>query len=80
MARWTAVSTSTAVADPAETPEHAAVRAAAERAAAAAPGVRSAGGPAVDAALRTMAAALRDRTATCWPRTRGRRRSASVEA
>ena len=58
------VSTSTAaVADPAETPEHAAVRAAAQRAAAAAPGVRSAGGPAVDAALRTMAAALRDRTA-----------------
>ena len=58
------MSTSTAaVADHAETPEHAAVRVAAQRAAAAAPGVRSAGGPAVDAALRTMAAALRDRTA-----------------
>jgi glutamate-5-semialdehyde dehydrogenase len=57
------VSTSTAAAvDSAETPEHAAVRLAAQRAAAAAPGVRSAGGPAVDAALRTMAAALRDRT------------------
>jgi glutamate-5-semialdehyde dehydrogenase len=57
------VSTSTAAAvDHAETPEHAAVRLAAQRAAAAAPGVRSAGGPAVDAALRTMAAALRDRT------------------
>jgi glutamate-5-semialdehyde dehydrogenase len=57
------VSTSTAAAvDHAETPEHAAVRLAAQRAAAAAPGVRSAGGSAVDAALRTMAAALRDRT------------------
>ena len=56
-------STAAAVAEPAETPEHAAVRVAAQRAAAAAPGVRSAGGPAVDAALRTMAAALRDRTA-----------------
>ncbi|MDT0351733.1 aldehyde dehydrogenase family protein [Pseudonocardia charpentierae] len=57
------MSTSTAAAvDHAETPEHAAVRLAAQRAAAAAPGVRSAGGPAVDAALRTMAAALRDRT------------------
>ena len=57
------VSTSTAAAvDHAEAPEHAAVRLAAQRAAAAAPGVRSAGGPAVDAALRTMAAALRDRT------------------
>ena len=63
VARWNAVSTSTAVADHAETPEHAAVRVAAQRAAAAAPGVRAAGGPAVDAALRTMAAALRDRTA-----------------
>jgi glutamate-5-semialdehyde dehydrogenase len=57
------VSTSTAASDTAsETPEHAAVRTAAHKAAAAAPGVRSAGGPAVDAALRTMAAALRDRT------------------
>jgi len=56
------VSTSTAAVDHAETPEHAAVRLAAQRAAAAAPGVRSAGGPAVDAALHTMAVALRDRT------------------
>jgi glutamate-5-semialdehyde dehydrogenase len=57
------VSTSTAAAvDHAETPEHAAVRLAAQRAAAAAPGVRSAGGRAIDAALRTMATALRDRT------------------
>jgi glutamate-5-semialdehyde dehydrogenase len=39
----------------------AAVRAAAERAAAAAPGVRAAGGPAVDAALRTMAQLIRER-------------------
>ena len=67
MARWDAVSTvsttgNEAVADTAETPEHTAVRAAAQRAAGAAPGVRSAGGAAVDAALRTMAAALRDRT------------------
>ncbi len=54
---------SEAVADHAETPEHAAVRNAAQRAAGAAPGVRAAGGPAVDAALRTMATALRDRTA-----------------
>ena len=52
-----------AVAGHAETPEHGAVRTAAQRAAVAAPGVRSAGGPAVDAALRTMATALRDRTA-----------------
>ena len=52
-----------AVAGHAETPEHGAVRTAAQRAAGAAPGVRSAGGPAVDAALRTMATALRDRTA-----------------
>ena len=52
-----------AVAGHAETPEHGAVRTAAQRAAVAAPGVRSAGGPAVDAALRTMASALRDRTA-----------------
>ncbi len=45
-----------------ETPEHAAVLAAAQRAAAAAPGVRAAGGPAVDAALRSAARRLRDRT------------------
>jgi glutamate-5-semialdehyde dehydrogenase len=38
-----------------------AVRAAAQRAAAAAPGVRAAGGDAVDAALRAVAARLRDR-------------------
>jgi len=57
------VSTSTAAVAASETPEHVAVRAAAQRAAAAAPGVRSAGGAAVDAALRTMAVALRDRTA-----------------
>ncbi len=68
MAPWNAVSTvsttgSEAVADHAETPEHVAVRNAAQRAAGAAPGVRAAGGPAVDAALRTMATALRDRTA-----------------
>jgi glutamate-5-semialdehyde dehydrogenase len=68
MARWDAVSTvsttgNDAVVDTAETPEHAAVRTAAQRAAGAAPGVHAAGGPAVDAALRTMAAALRDRTA-----------------
>ena len=44
-----------------QAPEFAAVRAAAERAAAAAPGVRAAGGPAVDAALREAAALLRDR-------------------
>ena len=41
------------------TPEQAAVRAAAERAAAAAPGVRAAGGPAIDAALRAAAELLR---------------------
>jgi glutamate-5-semialdehyde dehydrogenase len=58
-----AATAATAVTAAAETPEHAAVRTAAQRAAAAAPGVRSAGGPAVDAALRTMAAGLRDRTA-----------------
>ena len=57
------MSTSTAAVAASETPEHVAVRAAAQRAAAAAPGVRSAGGAAVDAALRTMAVALRDRTA-----------------
>ncbi len=45
-----------------ETPEHAAVLVAAQRAAAAAPGVRAAGGPAVDAALRAAARRLRDRT------------------
>ena len=50
------------MADPThETPEHAAVRAAAQRAAAAAPGVRAAGGAAVDAALRSAAGRLRDR-------------------
>ncbi len=38
-----------------------AVRTAAERAAAAAPGVRAAGGPAVDAALRAMAQLIRER-------------------
>ena len=66
MARWTAVSTSTAGGSDTvapEAPEFTAVRTAAQRAAAAAPGVRSAGGPAVDTALRTMATALRDRTA-----------------
>lgn len=47
----------------ATTPEAIAVRAAAERAAAAAPGVRAAGGPAVDAALRTAAGLLRERSA-----------------
>jgi glutamate-5-semialdehyde dehydrogenase len=61
------VSTSTAPSDTgadtgtAETPEHAAVRAAAQRAAAAAPGVRAAGGLAVDAALRSAAGRLRER-------------------
>ncbi|SHK90450.1 glutamate-5-semialdehyde dehydrogenase [Pseudonocardia thermophila] len=49
----------TATEDPTETA--AAVRAAAERAAAAAPGVRAAGGPAIDAALRTMAQLIRER-------------------
>jgi glutamate-5-semialdehyde dehydrogenase len=44
-----------------ETPEHTAVRTAARQAAAAAPGVRAAGGAAVDAALRTAALHLRDR-------------------
>jgi glutamate-5-semialdehyde dehydrogenase len=44
-----------------DTPEHAAVRAAAQRAAAAAPGVRAAGGPAVDNALRSAAERLRER-------------------
>jgi len=55
------VSTSTTV--PTETPEAAAVREAAQRAAAAAPGVRAAGGAAVDAALRTAAILLREREA-----------------
>ncbi|QJY44880.1 aldehyde dehydrogenase family protein [Pseudonocardia broussonetiae] len=45
-----------------ETPEHTAVREAALRAAAAAPGVRAAGGAAVDAALRTAAELLRERS------------------
>lgn len=44
----------------AEAPEFAAVRTAAQRAAAAAPGVRAAGGAAVDAALRTAAGLLRE--------------------
>jgi glutamate-5-semialdehyde dehydrogenase len=43
------------------TSEQTAVREAAERAAAAAPGVRAAGGPAVDDALRTAARLLRER-------------------
>jgi glutamate-5-semialdehyde dehydrogenase len=38
-----------------------AVRGAAQRAAAAAPGVRAAGGSAIDAALHTAAALIRDR-------------------
>lgn len=54
---------STSTATPTETPEAAAVREAAQRAAAAAPGVRAAGGAAVDAALRTAAALLREREA-----------------
>ncbi|MHA6620022.1 aldehyde dehydrogenase family protein [Pseudonocardia sp. DLS-67] len=54
---------STSTAAPTETPEAAAVREAAQRAAAAAPGVRAAGGAAVDAALRTAAALLREREA-----------------
>jgi glutamate-5-semialdehyde dehydrogenase len=52
---------SSATAIPTETPEATAVRAAAQRAAAAAPGVRAAGGAAVDAALRTAATLLRER-------------------
>jgi glutamate-5-semialdehyde dehydrogenase len=52
------VSTSTT---PTETPETTAVREAAQRAAAAAPGVRAAGASAIDAALRTAAALLRKR-------------------
>ena len=54
------MSTSTA-ASAVESPEHTAVRAAAERAAGAAPGVRAAGGAAVDAALRSAAGLLRSR-------------------
>jgi glutamate-5-semialdehyde dehydrogenase len=50
---------STSTAEAIDTPEATAVRAAAERAAAAAPGVRAAGGAAVDAALRTAADLLR---------------------
>jgi glutamate-5-semialdehyde dehydrogenase len=53
------VSSATAV--PTDTPEATAVREAAQRAAAAAPGVRAAGGAAVDAALRTAATLLRER-------------------
>ena len=53
------MSTSTAAEVHHEAPEHAAVRAAAQRAAAAAPGVRAAGGLAVDAALRAAAGRLR---------------------
>ncbi|MDN5915650.1 MAG: aldehyde dehydrogenase family protein [Pseudonocardia sp.] len=45
-----------------EAPEFAAVQAAAERARDAAPAVRAAGGAAVDAALRTAAALIRERT------------------
>ncbi|MEJ3656700.1 aldehyde dehydrogenase family protein [Actinomycetes bacterium KLBMP 9759] len=44
------------------TPEAVAVRAAAERAAAAAPGVRAAGAEAIDAALRSAAGLIRERT------------------
>jgi glutamate-5-semialdehyde dehydrogenase len=54
---------SVADARPFDSPEHAAVRAAAQRAAAAAPGVRAAGGPAVDAALRAAAERLREHAA-----------------
>jgi glutamate-5-semialdehyde dehydrogenase len=57
------VSTSASVATPETSPEAAAVRAAAQRAAAAAPGVRAAGGPAIDAALRAAAGLLRERAA-----------------
>jgi glutamate-5-semialdehyde dehydrogenase len=53
------VSSATAV--PTESVEATAVRKAAQRAAAAAPGVRAAGGAAVDAALRTAATLLRER-------------------
>ncbi|MHA6796491.1 aldehyde dehydrogenase family protein [Pseudonocardia bannensis] len=56
------MSTST-VAPTEQAPEFDVVRTAAERAAAAAPGVRAAGGPAIDAALRTAAGLLRDGTA-----------------
>ncbi|MFC4949398.1 aldehyde dehydrogenase family protein [Pseudonocardia sp. GCM10023141] len=51
---------STASSIPEAIPEAIAVREAAERAAAAAPGVRAAGGPAIDAALRTAAELLRE--------------------
>ncbi|WP_339123358.1 aldehyde dehydrogenase family protein [Pseudonocardia sp. D17] len=57
--RFPTVSTSPAADQ--QAPEFAAVRAAAQRAAAAAPGVRAAGGPAIDAALRTAARLLRER-------------------
>jgi glutamate-5-semialdehyde dehydrogenase len=53
------VSSATAV--PTESPEATAVREAAQRAVAAAPGVRAAGGAVVDAALRTAAELLRER-------------------
>jgi glutamate-5-semialdehyde dehydrogenase len=58
------VSTSTAAqaAAPTETPEATAVREAAQRAAAAAPGVRAAGGAVIDDALRTAAELIRERT------------------
>ncbi|GAA5139278.1 aldehyde dehydrogenase family protein [Pseudonocardia adelaidensis] len=55
------MSTSTAFAT--ESPEATAVREAAQRAAAAAPGVRAAGGSRVDAALRTAADLLREKQA-----------------
>jgi len=59
------VSTSTAAptSTDAPSPDAVAVREAAHRAAAAAPGVRAAGGPAVDEALRAAAGLLRERTA-----------------
>ncbi|GAA1288630.1 aldehyde dehydrogenase family protein [Pseudonocardia aurantiaca] len=53
------MSTSTAL--PTDSPEATAVREAALRAAVAAPGVRAAGGPAIDAALRTAAGFIRER-------------------
>ena len=43
-----------------DTPEYRAVREAAQRARAAAPGVRAAGGPAVDRALRTASSLIRE--------------------
>ncbi len=57
---WQACGVSTAVVD---SPEQIAVLEAARRAAAAAPGVRAAGGPAIDAALRAAAGLLRARSA-----------------